>query len=98
LTLVQADGGLFSNEPLLCAFGRLPIAAPFLPMADADKRINCVKVCFTDREYIDLGRLSAREDRKLADMARVMVCRGMYGIVRSEATRAEGTESDDESP
>lgn len=51
-------------------------------MADS-KRINCVKVCFNDREYIDLGRLSAREDRKLADMARVMVCRGMYGIVNT---------------
>lgn len=63
-------------------------------MADDNKRVNCVKVCFTDREYIDLGRLSAREDRKLADMARVLVARGMYGIVRQD----ENTNPDQESP
>lgn len=62
-------------------------------MADDSKRINCVKVCFTDREYIDLGRLSAREDRKLADMARVLVCRGMYGIVRQDENTVPDTES-----
>lgn len=63
-------------------------------MTDSDKRINCVKVCFTDREYIDLGRLSAREDRKLADMARVLVVRSMYGIVATTAPAAEGTNED----
>lgn len=67
-------------------------------MAEAAKRVNCVKVCFTDREYIDLGRLSAREDRKIADMARVMVCRGMYGIVHQAPVAEEGTEGDHESP
>lgn len=67
-------------------------------MAETAKRVNCVKVCFTDREYIDLGRLSAREDRKLADMARVMVCRGMYGIVNQPAAQDEGTTTDHESP
>lgn len=64
----------------------------------SDKRINCVKVCFNDREYIDLGRLSAREDRKLADMARVMVCRAMYGIVNASSQVEEGTGEDHESP
>lgn len=67
-------------------------------MADSDKRINCVKVCFTDREYIDLNRLASREDRKLADMARVMVCRNMYGILASTAPQVEGTDTDPESP
>jgi hypothetical protein len=61
------------------------------------KRVNCVKVCFSDREYIDLGRLSAREDRKLAEMARVMVCRGMYGIVHTQPTE-ESSEEASESP
>jgi hypothetical protein len=63
-------------------------------MADSSKRINCVKVCFTDREYIDLGRLSAREDRKLADMAHVMVVRGMYGIVEAQPQAGEGPDGD----
>ena len=63
-----------------------------------DKRINCVKVCFTDREYIDLGRLSAREDRKLAEMARVLVCRGMYGTLNPAAPHDQGTGEDHESP
>ncbi len=40
-------------------------------MADNTKRTECVKVCFTERELIDLNRLAIREDRKLADMARV---------------------------
>lgn len=62
-------------------------------MSDTAKRVNCVKVCFTDREYIDLGRLSAREDRKLADMARVMVCRGMYGMLITSAAADEDKES-----
>lgn len=63
-------------------------------MADSDKRPNCVKVCFTDREYIDLGRLSAREDRKLAEMVRVMVVRGMYGILAVNSPPEEGTPGD----
>lgn len=62
-------------------------------MADS-KRINCVKVCFTDREYIDLGRLAAREDRKVADMVRVLVARAMYGIVSPAAQTEEGTDED----
>lgn len=60
----------------------------------ADKRINCVKVCFSDREFVDLGRAAAREDRKLADMVRVMACGGMYGFYPASPID-EGTESDD---
>ena len=63
-------------------------------MADSSKRINCIKVCFSDREYIDLGRLSAREDRKLADMVRVLVVRSMYGIVSPAPQEDEGTDQD----
>ncbi len=63
-------------------------------MADDGKRINCVKACFSDREYIDLGRLSHREDRKLADMVRVLVCRAMYGIVSQRGGAEEGTDAD----
>ena len=63
-------------------------------MSEDSKRINCVKACFNDREYIDLGRLSAREDRKLADMVRVLVCRAMYGIVNRDQPSGEVTDAD----
>lgn len=62
--------------------------------ADDLKRENCVKACFTDREYIDLGRLSAREDRKISDMVRVLVRRAMYGIVREGQDAGEVTNAD----
>lgn len=62
--------------------------------ADNSKRTNCVKVCFTDREFIDLGRLAAREDRKVADLVWVEVRRRMYGTVVVDAADAQGTESD----
>lgn len=59
-----------------------------------EKRINCVKVCFTDREYIDLGRMSAREDRSLAEMVRVLVSRNMYGTLVQGSSATEGTHED----
>lgn len=62
-------------------------------MADS-KRINCVKVCFTDREFIDLGRIAAREDRKVADFVWVEVRRRMYGMLAADSPEAQGTESD----
>jgi hypothetical protein len=62
--------------------------------ADDNKRENCVKACFTDREFIDLGRLSARSDRKVADMVRVLVRRCMYGMVREDDEKAEGRNAD----
>jgi hypothetical protein len=63
-------------------------------MADSVKRVNCVKVCFTDREYIDLGRAAAREDRKVADMVWFLVRRSMYGIVAAEGQQEQGTDED----
>lgn len=59
-------------------------------MADT-KRENCVKVCFNDRAFIDLGRLAAREDRKVADMVHVIVCRHLYGHYSREGVSEEGT-------
>ena len=63
-------------------------------MAENTKRTECVKVCFTEREFIDLGRLAAREDRKVADLVWVEVRRRMYGTVAVDAQDAQGTESD----
>jgi hypothetical protein len=58
-------------------------------MADNTKRTECVKVCFTERALIDLNRLAITEDRKLADMAHVLVLRGMYGVVRGNGPQEE---------
>lgn len=63
-------------------------------MAESSKRENCVKVCFTDREFIDLGRIAAREDRKVADMVWVAVRRAMYGSLRADGPDSQGTETD----
>jgi hypothetical protein len=62
--------------------------------ADNTKRTNCVKVCFTDREFIDLGRLAARDDRKVSDWVWVELRRRMYGSVAVDAADAQGTASD----
>lgn len=64
----------------------------------ADKRLNCVKVCFTDREYIDLNRVAALEDRTKADMAYVLVRRGLYGMMPPPKLEGEGTDKDREGP
>ena len=63
-------------------------------MAESSKRVNCIKACFTDREYIDLGRLSAREDRKVADMVWVLVRRAMYGMVNGNTADEEVPNAD----
>lgn len=48
-------------------------------MADDSKRVNCVKVCFSDRLFIDLGREAARQDRTVAELVHLIVRRHMYG-------------------
>jgi hypothetical protein len=62
--------------------------------ADNTKRTNCVKVCFTDREFIDLGRIAARDDRKVSDFVWVEIRRRMYGTLAADAPDQQGTESD----
>lgn len=63
-------------------------------MAENNKRTECVKVCFTEREFIDLGRLAAREDRKVADLVWVEIRRRMYGSVVVDAPPGQGTNED----
>lgn len=67
----------------------------FLMAADNSKRQNCVKVCFTDREFIDLGRIAARDNRKVADLVWVEMRRRMYGTIGAETQTEEGTEGDE---
>jgi hypothetical protein len=63
-------------------------------MADDTKRVNCIKVCFDDAAFIALGRLAAREDRKVADMVHLIVRRFMYGNYQRDGQTDEGTLSD----
>jgi hypothetical protein len=62
--------------------------------ADDTKRINCVKVCFDDAAFIALGRMAAREDRKVADLVHLVVMRHMYGNYRRDPETTEGTQED----
>ena len=66
-------------------------------MAD-DKRVNCVKVCFDDALFIAIGRMAAREDRKVADFVHLIVRRHVYGNYQRDVTGEEGTERDHEGP
>lgn len=61
-------------------------------MADDVKRSNCVKVCFSDRAFIDLGRLAARLDRSVPDLVHVLIRRHMYGNLASAIAAGEGPE------
>lgn len=63
-------------------------------MADDSKRVNCIKVCFDDQTFIALGRLAAREDRKVADMVHLIVRRHLYGNYQRDPQAEEGTLSD----
>lgn len=65
-----------------------------LTMADDSKRINCIKVCFDDPTFIAIGRLAAREDRKVADMVHLIVRRHLYGNYQRDPQIEEGTPSD----
>mgnify|MGYP007039181128 CR=1 FL=1 len=58
-------------------------------MADDIKRVNCVKVCFSDRLFIDLGREAARQDRTVAELVHLIVRRHMYGNYVREDVSAE---------
>ncbi len=76
---------------LSLAFGR---GYFFLMAADDTKRPNCVKVCFSDRAFIDLGRMAARDERAVADLLHWIVRRHMYGNCAAGAPNEEGTPSD----
>jgi hypothetical protein len=58
------------------------------------KRTECIKVCFTEREIVDLNRIAALDNRRLADLVWVMVRKNMYGIVAALPQVEEGTNAD----
>lgn len=48
---------------------------------DDNKHSEAVKCWLTEREFTDLSRLAAREDRKVSELIRVIVRRHMYGNI-----------------
>jgi hypothetical protein len=61
-------------------------------VTDNTKRVNCVKVCFSDRAFIDLGRMAAREDRSVPDIIHLLVRRHMYGNLGAALVGQQGPE------
>lgn len=59
-------------------------------MIDDGKREEVVKVRLTDRELLDLSRLAAIEDRKLADMAHYLIRVALYGRMSARGAAMEG--------
>ena len=48
---------------------------------DDIKRLHEVKVSLTEREFLALCKVAQIEDRKASDMGRVLIRRGMFGIL-----------------
>ena len=66
-------------------------------MADDDsQRTEPHQLWLTERETLDISRLAVREDRKIAEMLRVLVRRAMYGIMGSDCQEIHGANSADE--
>lgn len=66
--------------------------------ADDTKRPNCIKVCFSDRAFIDIGRMAARDDRSPADLVHLIVRRHLYGHFAGTPGSDQGPERDHEGP
>lgn len=64
-------------------------------MVDDRKHTEAVKAFFTEREFLDLCRQAAREDRKPGELVRVIVRRSMYGTMGSEPLDINGAKSAD---
>jgi hypothetical protein len=59
-------------------------------MADDHKHTEPLKTWFTEREFLDLNRLAAQEDRKTSELVRVIVRRFMYGSLAAGAADVHG--------
>lgn len=59
-------------------------------MVDDRKHTEAVKAFFTEREFLDLCRQAAREDRKPGELVRVIVRRSMYGTIGAECQEVHG--------
>lgn len=48
-------------------------------MADADKRTECVRVCMSERMFLDLNHEAIRADRSLPEFIYLIVRNWKYG-------------------
>ena len=65
-------------------------------MADDHKRSELVCFKVTERMFIDLGRLTALDDRSVSDFMFGMLRRHLYGsMVRLDSLRPQSTTSDE---
>lgn len=62
-----------------------------LNMLDDVKHSEPLKLWLTEREFIDLCRTAAKDDRKPGEMARVMVRRFMYGTIGAQESPVNET-------
>lgn len=60
----------------------------------AEKRTECVKVCFDERMFLDLNREAIRRDRKLADFIYLIVRDWACGHLAKKSLDDEGTAED----
>ena len=64
---------------------------------DDIKRIHEVKVSLTEREYLGLCKVAEIEDRKASDMGRVLIRRGMFGILSAAPCECNETHGEPQS-
>ena len=67
-------------------------------MAESSKRTECVKVCFSERMFIDLNRRAVREDRTLSELIFLIVRDDEYGKGKGPGVAEERTERDRDAP
>ncbi|WNO05983.1 hypothetical protein [Rhodoferax mekongensis] len=65
-------------------------------MVDDTKHTEAIKAFFTEREFLDICRIAAREDRKPGELVRVIVRRAMYGTIGSDKSSGNGANRVDE--
>lgn len=63
-------------------------------MSDDSKHTERVPVNFTEREFLDICRESARIDKKPAEFVRFMLRRAMYGSLGMQPTKDNESNSD----
>ena len=63
-------------------------------MAESSKRTECVKVCFSERMFLDLNRRAIRKDRTLSELIYLIVRDFEYGEGKGPDVPAEVTEGD----
>lgn len=66
--------------------------------ADATKRTECVKVCMSERMFLDLNHKAIRADRTLAEFIYLILRDWTYGNGNGPREIPQGTEGDRDAP